>query len=127
MTKRNSQARSLTPLQQAILDVLWDRGPSTAEAVREALHPRHPLKDSSVRTLLRRLEGQGYVSHVLDGKVFVFQAAMRPHRMAAKAVRHIIERLCSGSVEQFLLGMVDENVLPATEIQRLARKIRRHK
>jgi BlaI family transcriptional regulator, penicillinase repressor len=127
MTVRNSTARGLTPLQQAVLDVLWAKGPSTSETVREALHPKHPLKDSSVRTILRRLESRGYVSHVVEGKVFVYRAAIRPHRMAAKAVRHIIDRLCAGSVEQFLLGMVDEDVLPAKEIQRLARKIRSHK
>jgi BlaI family penicillinase repressor len=127
MTERNSKGTSVTPLQQAILEVLWASGPSTADAIREALHSRHPLKDSSIRTMLRRLEARGYVTHDMDGKLFVYRAAMQPHRLAAKAVRHIIERLCAGSVEQFLLGMVDEKVLPARDIQRLARKIRSHK
>jgi predicted transcriptional regulator len=127
MTDRNSKAASLTPLQQAILEVLWAVGPSSADAIREAVHSKHPLKDSSIRTMLRRLEVRGYVSHTVDGKVFLYRAALRPHRIAAKAVRQIIDRLCSGSVEQFLLGMVDEEVLPAKEIERLARKIRSHK
>lgn len=127
MTARNIKVGSLTPLQQAILDALWEGGPSSADAIREAVHARHPLKDSSIRTILRRLEARGYVTHDLDGKVFVYRAAIQPHRVAATAVRHIIERLCAGSVEQFLLGMVDEKVLPAKEIQRLARKIRSKK
>jgi len=124
MTTRNITVRGLTPLQQALLDVLWSRGPSTADAVREALAPRHPLKDSSVRTLLRRLEAQGHVSHHVDGKVFIYRAAVKPRRMAARAVRHVIERFCSGSVEEFLVGMVDEDVLDAKDIERLARRIR---
>jgi len=124
MTRRNSPDRPLTRLQQAILDILWARGPATADAIREGLQARHPLKDSSVRTLLRRLEAQGHVSHRVDGKVFVYQAAVKPGRMAARAVRQVIDRFCSGSVEQFLLGMVDERVLSPEEIQRLARKIR---
>ena len=111
-------------LQQAILDILWTSGPATADAVRTALLPSHPLKDSSVRTLLRRLEAQGHVTHELDGKVFVYRATVQPRRMAARAVRQVIERFCSGSVEQFLLGMVDEKVLSAKEIERLAKKIR---
>lgn len=77
--------------------------------------------------MLRRLEGRGYVSHQLEGKIFVYQAAVRPHHMAARAVRHIIERFCAGSVEQFLIGMVNERVLSAAEIQRLARKVGRQK
>jgi predicted transcriptional regulator len=127
MTKRHSGHRALTALQQAILDILWKQGPSTADAVRERLLPAHPLKDSSVRTLLRRLEAQGHVSHSLHGKVFVYRATVRPHRMAARAVRQVIDRFCAGSVEQFLLGMVDEKVLSANEIERLAQKIRGRK
>jgi len=117
----------LTPLQQAILDVLWSRGPTTGEGIREALRPANPLKDSSVRTLLRRLEARGHVRHRVEGKVFVYEATVRPERMAARTVQQVIERFWAGSVEQFLLGMVDEEVLPAEEIQRLARKIRRAK
>jgi BlaI family penicillinase repressor len=128
VTSRNKHsARSLTSLQQAVLDVLWSHPGATAEDVREALRPAHPLKDSSVRTLLRRLEARGYVTHQAVGKVFAYRAAVRPHGMAARAVRHVIDKFCAGSVEQFLIGMVDEQVLSADEIRRLAKTIRRHK
>lgn len=124
MTARHSKAHPLTELQQAILDRLSSSGPATAEQIREALLPAFPLKDSSVRTLLRRLETRGYVSHRLDGKTFVYQATMATDRVAAHSVRDMIERFWSGSVEQFLTGMVDEKILTVTEIERLARKIR---
>jgi predicted transcriptional regulator len=127
VTTRNTQSRPLTGLQQAILDVLWGGGAATAEMVREALQPRHRLKDSTVRTLLRRLEAKGHVRHRVEGRVFVYEATVRPRRLAARAVQQVIERFCSGSVEQFLLGMVDEQVVSAEEIQRLARKIRSRK
>ena len=123
VTQRNIHRRPLTELQQAILDRLWSNGPQTAEQIREALLPGHRLKDSSVRTLLRRLEVRGYVSHRLDGKTFVYEARMAPARVAAHSVRQIIDRFWSGSVEQFLTGMVDEKILTQAEIARLARKI----
>jgi BlaI family transcriptional regulator, penicillinase repressor len=125
VTRRNRAQHSLTELQQAILDCLWARGDATAEQVREALQGRYPLKDSSVRTLLRRLEARGLLSHRLEGKVFVYRARVRRRSVAARAVQHIIDRFCAGSVEQFLVGMVDEQVLPARDIARLARKIGR--
>jgi BlaI family penicillinase repressor len=127
MTYRNITSRPLTELQQDILDFIWSNGPATAEQVREALLPRHPLKDSSVRTLLRRLEARGYLSHRLDGKNFVYQAAVPSRSVAARAVQHIIDRFCSGSAELFLSGMVDEEVLSIEEIRRLARKVRNKK
>lgn len=123
VTQRNAHRRPLTELQQAILDRLWSNGPATAEQIREALQPAYRLKDSSVRTLLRRLEARGYVSHGLEGKTFIYEAVMAPKRVAAHSVRQIIDRFWSGSVEQFLTGMVDEKILTPAEIARLARKI----
>jgi len=127
VTRRNISRHPLTELQQAILEFLWSRGPATSEQVREALHPRHPLKDSSVRTLLRRLEARGYLSHRLEGKVFLYRAHLPPRSIAARAVKQIIERFCGGSAEQFLVGMVDEKVLSVEEIQRLAKKVRKQR
>jgi predicted transcriptional regulator len=127
VTQRNIPETPLTELQQAILDFIWSARRATSEDVREALRATHPLKDSSVRTLLRRLEARGYLSHRLEGKVFVYQAAVRPRSVAARAVRQIIDRFCAGSAEQFLVGMVDEEVLTIGEIKRLARKVRRQK
>ena len=126
MTHRNIARRPLTELQQAILDFLWARESATAEAIREGLRPRYRLKDSSVRTLLRRLEARGFVNHTLDGKVFVYRATLAARSVAARAVQHIIDRFCAGSVERFLVGMVDERILSARALERLARKVKKH-
>jgi predicted transcriptional regulator len=125
VTTRNKHRRPLTELQQAILDYIWTHGASTAEQVREGLLPDHPLKDSSIRTLLRRLEARGYLTHAIDGKVFVYRATSHRTSVAARAVKQIIDRFWAGSAEQFLAGMVDEKVLSAGMIQRLARKVRK--
>jgi predicted transcriptional regulator len=114
VTKRNASARDLTPLQRSLLDVVSEKGPMTAEQVREHLLPDHPLKDSSVRTLLRRLEARGLISHAVEGKVFVYRAE----------VKRLIENFWSGSAEQFLAGLVDEKVLSPKDLDRLAKKIR---
>ena len=126
MTRRNpSLAQPLTALQQAILDFLWSSGPSTSEAIREGIEKQHPLKDSSIRTLLRRLEARGLVTHTVEGKVFVYSAGIRSQQAAAGAIRQVIQRFCSGSVEQLLVGMVDEKVLTVQELERLVKKVRK--
>ena len=126
MTRRNDKTPgSLTDLQQAILQVIWRQGAATAEQVREALLPRYPLKDSSIRTLMRRLEKRGYLSHVTEGKVFVYKAEVGSHRVAARTVKHLIDRFCHGSAERFLTGMVDEKVLTLNELQRLVLRVGR--
>jgi predicted transcriptional regulator len=120
----SNTTKPLTELQQSILDFIWNNGPATADQVRQHLSRKHPLKDSSVRTLLRRLEARGYLSHRVSGNTFLYRAKVRPQSVAARAVRHIIDKLCAGSTEQFLSGLVDEEVLSLDEIERLARKVR---
>ena len=125
MTRRNDTTHPLTDLQQAILDFLWSNGPATADAIREGIRRQHPLKDSSIRTLLRRLEARGFLSHTVDGKVFVYAAGMPSQQVAVSAIRQVIQRFCSGSVETLLVGMVDENVLSVAELERLVQKVRK--
>jgi len=42
--------------------------------------------------------------------------------VAADAVKRLIQGFWAGSAERFLAGLVDENVLSAAELQRLAKK-----
>lgn len=123
---KQKQRPPLTELQQRIMDLIWSAGSATAERVREGIAPEHQLTDSSIRTLLRRLEERGYLRHSSDGKSFVYEPVDEPQQVAAAAVRQIIDRFCAGSAEQFLLGMVDEKVLDSGEIERLAKLIKAH-
>jgi len=119
--------KNLGELEELVMDYVWSRGPATAEACREALAPRRPMKDSTVRTVLRRLEEKGYLSHRLDRRTFVYQATHPRRHVAARAVQSIIDRFCGGSVEQLLVGMVENDVLDRRELRQLARKIAERK
>jgi predicted transcriptional regulator len=109
------------------VDFIWKAGPSTADQVRKGLASRYELKDSTIRTLLRRLEDRDYLTHTVDGKVFVYRASVPPRSLAARSVQQIIERFWSGSAEQFLAGMVDEKVLTHAQIRKLASKVKDRK
>ena len=95
----------LGDLEREVMQLVWANGPITAEAVRERLS--RPLKELTVRTVLRRLEDKGYTTHTVDGRTYVYQAAEPRGRVAAKAVQRIVDWFCNGSVEEVLVGMVD--------------------
>ena len=118
---------SLSKLEQLVMEVVWKRTTATSEEVREALATQHPMKESTARTILTRLEAKGYVSHVVAGRTNVYRALEARQSVAAGAVRQIIDRLCGGSVEQLLVGMVDDEVIGEKELQRLAQKIAKRK
>ena len=105
------------------MEILWSLGSGTAEQIREALAPQHALKDSTVRTVLKRLHDKGYVNYKLVGKAFVYSGAEKPRNVAVRAVRQILDRFCDGSLEQLLVGMVENEVVDRAELQELARKL----
>ncbi len=111
----------LGDLERDVMQLVWAGGPLTSEAVRERL-PR-PLKESTVRTVLKRLEDKGFVTHSVQGRTYVFQAAEARREVAARAVRRIADWLCNGSVEEVLIGMVDTDMLDSSQLQRFADKI----
>jgi predicted transcriptional regulator len=43
--------------------------------------------------------------------------------VAAEAALRIVDRFCGGSVEELLVGLVDNQVLQPKQLQRLAEKI----
>jgi BlaI family transcriptional regulator, penicillinase repressor len=119
--------KRLSELEHLVMDVLWARAESTAEDVREALATRHPMKDSTSRTILKRLEEKGYVKRRMVGRTNVYRASEPPRHVAVRTVQQIIDRLLGGSVEQLIVGMVDRNVLDEQELHRLAEKLARRK
>ena len=116
---------ALSKLETAVMDVLWEKGNATAEQVRVALSSAQAQdhKDSTIRTILRRLEDKGYVEHDVDGRTFVFRPKVQSMNVAAQAVRGIIERFCDGNVESLLIGLVDDKVLSPKKLKQLAEKI----
>ena len=115
--------KPLSELENELMQVLWRDGPASAERIREALAPRHLLQDSTVRTVLRRLHEKGYVTHKQEGRAFVYRGVDKPQSVAARAVRQILDRFCNGSLEQLLLGLVENEVVDQSELEELARKI----
>jgi BlaI family transcriptional regulator, penicillinase repressor len=131
MTRRNiSAARVRTPLtdlENAVMRVVWDSEPCSVEVVHEVVSRNRDLKETTIRTLLRRLEQKGYLQHESDGRAYVYRATERPRSLAARAVRQIIDRFCQGSVEELVSGMVDAKMLSKSEMSRLEEFVRNQK
>ena len=114
----------LTELENAVMQAVWNAEPSTVEAVHRVVSRTRDLKETTVRTLLRRLEHKGYLCHEVEGRAYVYRAVEPARSLAARAVRQIIDRLCRGSVEELASGMVEANVFSNEELESLEAVIR---
>ncbi|HZP03799.1 MAG TPA: BlaI/MecI/CopY family transcriptional regulator [Terracidiphilus sp.] len=120
-TPTDHDPAELGELERSILLIVWRKDAITAEQAREELG--RPLKESTIRTVLRRLEEKGYLAHSVENRTFIYRPAESPERVAGRAVQRIVDWFCEGSVEALLVGMVDSKVLGRAELQRLAERI----
>jgi BlaI family penicillinase repressor len=120
-TGTNHDPAGLGELERSVLLIVWRLGSVTADQVREELN--RPLKDSTVRTVLRRLEEKEYITHSVDDRTFIYRPAQSRQRVAGRAAQRIADWFCDGSVEALVVGMVDSKLLDHLELQRLAKLI----
>jgi BlaI family penicillinase repressor len=113
----------LGDLEHELLTILWTYGEMTAFAVRN--HVSRKLKDPTIRTVLRRLEEKGYVSHSVVSGTFIYRAIDTAEAAAASAVQGIVEGYCGGSFERVLHGLIDAGFVDTTRLETLIGKLKR--
>jgi predicted transcriptional regulator len=113
----------LGDLEHELLTILWAQGEMTALAVRK--HVVRKLKDPTIRTVLRRLEEKGYVTHAVVSGTFIYRAKESAETTAASAVQGIVERFCGGSIERVLLGLVAAGLVDPNQLALIAGKLKR--
>ena len=119
-TKSGAAVRApLTPLEQLVMQAVWDAAPASVETVHHVVSQQHNIKETTVRTLLRRLEQKGYLRHEEEGRAYIYRAVEPSRNLAARAVRQIVDRLCRGSMEELVSGMVDAKMLSNSELKQL--------
>lgn len=117
----DSPLPDLGDLEREVMQLVWSKGAVTAEDVRASVSK--PLKESTIRTVLKRLEDKGFVGHTVEGRTFVYRASEPRERVAAKAVKRIVDWFCEGSVDEVLVGMVDSSMLGRKQVDLIAKKI----
>ena len=119
--------KGLGEVEQMVMDYVWAHGPCSAESCRESLAATRPMKESTVRTILRRLEQKGFVTHMVEGRTYIYRAAEGRQNVAVRAVKSIIDRFCGGSAEELVMGMVNNAVIDRDQLERIARRIAQEK
>jgi BlaI family transcriptional regulator, penicillinase repressor len=127
MDTPTQRPKGLGEIEQLVMDYVWANGPCSAESCREALAGSRPMKESTVRTILRRLEEKGFVSHEIEGRTYIYRALQARQNVAVRAVKNIIDRFCGGSAEELLVGMVQNSVIRREQLEKIARRIVREK
>ena len=105
------------------MQALWRVGPATATDIVTELAPGKGARDSTVRTILRILERKGYVKHRMQGRAFVYHAAVAEGDAQRGAVRDLVTRFFSSSPERLVLTLLRHKDVTPAELRRLRRMV----
>jgi predicted transcriptional regulator len=107
----------LADREAELMEVLWDFGPATVAEVRDRVSD--DLAYTTVLTMLRTLEGKGYVTREADGKAHRYAALIDRDDARRSALRAMSEKFFKGSTATLLTHFVAEEKLSDNEVQRL--------
>lgn len=106
-----------TPRETEIMNVLWDRGPSTVAEVRDALDDGSAY--TTILTLMRVLEEKGRVARRVEGKAHRYRALVPREAASSRALDGVVGQFFHGSTEQLMMQLVAREDLDDEALRRL--------
>lgn len=110
---------TLTEAELRLMEVLWEKGPSSVHQLLESLPPQPALAYNSVLTTIRILEKKGYVQHIKDGRAHIYMPLVGREQASRFEIRNLINRFFNNSRELLVLNLLEDKSIDSEELQRL--------
>lgn len=104
--------------ERQITEIVYRRGRATAAEVLADL-PDNPTY-SSVRGMLRHLEGKGYLRHERDGLRYVYSPTSSKTEVSSSALSHLVKTFFDGSISTAVAALLESKPLTQEEYERLS-------
>lgn len=103
-----------------VMKVLWERGePAALMDIRRTLSERRGWEDSTVKTLIRRLEAKGAVRLVSRG---VYAPVVSEAEYNGWFNQTFLDKLYAGSAKKLVAALVSDGKLSAEDIAELSER-----
>ncbi|MEO8030745.1 MAG: BlaI/MecI/CopY family transcriptional regulator [Gemmatimonadota bacterium] len=120
------EAHQLTDLQIAIMRVLWSKGEATAVQIWEALRPERGLAQTTIATMLSRLEKRGVIQHHARSRQFVYYPTVTEPEVRRSMVSELTERLFDGNVAELMAHLLSAREMSQGDLARVRELIATH-
>ncbi len=110
MTERISDA------EHAVMEVLWDESPLTAQDVAERIPATRDWTANTVKTLLGRLLAKNIIGHEEDGRRYRYRPLVARGDYVAGESQRLMDRLFGGKLTPLVAHLAERDELTATDI-----------
>jgi predicted transcriptional regulator len=118
-----SPRHQLGDLQLAIMRLLWARGEASASDVHAALLEERGLAVTTIKTMLRKMDEKGIVKHRVEGRTFIYSAAIAESDVKDGMVGYLVQRLFAGDGAELVNHLIEAGEIDADELDGLRERI----
>jgi BlaI family transcriptional regulator, penicillinase repressor len=118
MTERISDA------EHAVMEVLWDESPLSAQDVAERVAPERGWSANTVKTLLGRLLAKNVVAHEEQGRRYLYRPLVARDDYVQGESKRLMDRLFGGRLTPLVAHMAERDQLTAEDIAEIEALLR---
>ena len=119
MAKKRPVQAALSPAQRELMEIVWESGELSVSQVRTILAKKRDVARNTVRTLMERMEEKGWLTHLEQGRTYLYSAALPRQATIAQKVTEVIDNVCGGSPETLMTALLDHHGLTNAELKRI--------
>ena len=102
-------------------------GEGSVENIVERLPSNPPANYKTVQSLLRIMEGKGFVKHAAKGRAFVFIPRITREEVGGGMTKQLLERTFQGSHSALMMNLLDANPVKDEELDELEALIQEYR
>ncbi len=118
-----TERQQLTELQIAILRLLWERGEASVAELWETLHAERGLAQTTIATLVARLQRRGIVARRTQERQFVYRALITEADVQHSMVRELTERVFAGDISALVNHLLSARDMTPGDLARVKEMI----
>ena len=120
-------AERINDAEHAVMEVLWDESPLTANDVAERVAPSRGWSANTVKTLLGRLLAKNTIAAEEDGRRYLYRPLVERGDYVEGESRRLIDRLFGGRLTPLVAHLAERDALTdedIAEIEALLKEIK---
>jgi BlaI family transcriptional regulator, penicillinase repressor len=121
------RSRTLTDVEWAIMNVVWEKEPCAAGTVQETLSEAHGWAYSTVKTTMDRMVAKGLLSLQTIRNLNLFSSQITRKEARRGELRRLLKQAFGGALSPMLQFLIDDEALSEEELQELRAVVNRTK
>lgn len=106
----------ISDAEHAVMEVLWNESPLTAQDVSERIPATREWSANTVKTLLGRLLAKNIIAHEADGRRYLYRPLVARTDYVAGESKRLIDRLFGGKLTPLVAHLAERDELTAQDI-----------